>query len=221
MTRRLTGCTLVLTGSIVDDDMSAKTQRFIAALGQAMVVNKLSQRGIADRCGVTIGAITKYLRGEVEPDNASFRVQRRLAEALGVTVDSLWKYYESGEYSSGVSIRDIEGWLRSEARQEDLPVLMDALREAGTRWLQNKGCSGESSVDEGVEEEQPYLWPREELEAAKVPDRMLQRLGLTEEVLEALDQGEYDEDVVEAFSLACNYDVEAVREAFAERRPIG
>lgn len=206
--------------------MSEKVERFIGAIGQAMVVNKLSQRGLATRCGVTIGAITKYLRGEVEPDNVSFGVQRRLAEALGVTIDSLWNYYETGEYHSAVTVRDIESWLRSEAGQEDLPVLMSSLQEAGTRWLKERGEGGqcnESAAGVATRAEvtvQRYTWPREELAAAAVSERMLERLGLTEEVLDALEAGVYDDDVVEAFSVACNYEESAVREAFEGRRPV-
>lgn len=210
-----------MTGSMTGTTMSARIERFIAALGQAMVVNKFSQRALASYCGVTIGAITKYLRGEVEPENTSFGVQRHLARALGVTVDSLWSYYETGEYSSGVTVKDIESWLRSEAGQEDLPVLMDSLQEAGTRWLKQKGKGGQChEASPEVVESVRYQWPREELEAAEVSERMLQRLGLTEEVLDALERGEFDEEVVEAFSVACNYEEDAVREAFKERRPI-
>lgn len=206
--------------------MSERVERFIGAIGQAMVVNKLSQRGLAARCGVTIGAITKYLRGEVEPDNVSFGVQRRLAEALGVTIDSLWNYYETGAYHSAVTVRDIESWLRSEAGQEDLPVLMSSLQEAGTRWLEEKGeggrCHGSAAgVESGAEVVvQRYTWPREELAAAEVSERMLKRLGLTEEVLDALELGEYDDEVVEAFSVACNYEEAAVREAFEGQRAV-
>ena len=206
--------------------MSEKVERFIGAIGQAMVVNKLSQRGLAARCGVTIGAITKYLRGEVEPDNVSFGVQRKLAEALGVTINSLWNYYETGAYHSAVTVRDIESWLRSEAGQEDLPVLMSSLQEAGTRWLEERG-RGEQGYESAAEAKssavvapKKYTWPREELAAAEVSERMLRRLGLTEEVLDALELGEYDDEVVEAFSVACNYEEAAVREAFEERKAV-
>lgn len=201
----------------------SRTERFIAALGQAMVVNKFSQRALASFCGVTIGAITKYLRGEVAPENTSFGVQLHLARALGVTVDSLWRYYDTGEYASGLSVDDVESWLRSESGQEDLPVLMDSLQQAGKRWLQDKGHCYEaaSEVDEKGEEVVRYLWPREELETAGISGRMLERLGLTEEVLDALERGEYGDEVVEAFSVACNYEEEAVREAFSKRMPIG
>lgn len=187
-----------------------------------MVVNKMSQRGLAAYCGITSGGITKYLRGEVSPENVSLSVQLKIAEALGVTVDSLWRYYETGEYQSGISAQDVESWLRSESGQEDLPVLMSALQEAGSRWLQQSGRGGLVAGEEKEDsDDPPYTWPREEIATAEVPERILQRLGLTEEVLDALERGEFDEEVVEAFSVACNYEVEAVREAFKGRKPIG
>lgn len=182
-----------------------------------MVVNKLSQRGLAAHCGITIGGVTKYLRGEVDPERVSFGVQRKLAEALGVTLDSLWKYYDTGEYASGMSVRDIESWLRSEAGQEDLPVLMGSLQAAGARWLQQGGVG--SGGEEG-EKEELYAWPRDELKAVGVSRKMLEKVGLTEEVLRDLERGRYDEEVVEAFSLVCNYQEDAVREAFEGRRAI-
>lgn len=203
--------------------MNERIERFVSAIGEAMVFNKFSQRALAAHCGVTIGAITKYLRGEVAPENTSFGVQIQLAKAIGVTVDSLWRYYETGEYASGLGVDQVESWLRSESGQEDLPVLMDSLQQAGRRWLEKEGKTGEGHVRarRGAKKgEPPYTWPREELADVGVSERMREMMGLTEDVLSALELGEYDDRVVEAFSVACNYEEDAVREAFSKREPI-
>ena len=47
---------------------------------------------------------------------------------------------------------------------------------------------------------------------------MRKKLGLTDERLWKLaKEGEFDDDLIEAFSLACDYEESAVREAFEKR----
>lgn len=192
-------------------------ERFVKALGQSMVLNGLSQRGLCERMGITVGTLTKYLKGEVAPLKVGLGIQCALAETLGVTVDALMGYYREGEYLTHVSLQDVESWIRSDAGQEDLPTIMASLQQAGQRWL-GQPVVVEDAAPQGPP---PFHWPLQELDDAGVSEKFRERLGLTKERMEALSlRGEYDEDLIEAFSVACNYEIDAVRECFKERKPI-
>lgn len=112
-----------------------QVQQFIKAVNQAMLSNRLSQRALSERIGIKIGTLTKYLRGEVHPMKVGVGIQARLAEALGVTLDALLAYYRYGEYITAVSLDDVESWIRSDAGQQDLPVLMARCRSQGGAGL--------------------------------------------------------------------------------------
>ena len=194
---------------------SVQIKRFISALNQAQVVHRASQRGLCDLLGITVGTLTKYLRGEVLPTKVGLGIQSCLADALGVTLDALMNYYQTGEYATAVSIDEVESWIRSEAGQQDLPVLMASLQAAGQRWM-----DGEEPEPEVAKVER-WEWPIHEVRDSGVSDRFRGKIGLSDEALERLcEEGEYDEELIEAFSVACNYEIDAVREAFEKRQPI-
>ncbi len=109
--------------------------RFVNCLNQAMVAGRLSQRQLCERIGITIGSLTKYLRGAVAPLRVGTGIQAALAKELGVTLDALVAYYVHGHYVTEVSVEAVESWIRSEAGQEDLPRLMASLTDAGQRWM--------------------------------------------------------------------------------------
>lgn len=200
------------------DEERAQIDRFVKAINQAMVVNGLSQRGLCNLIGVKVGTLTKYLRGEVAPMKVGIGIQSALAEVLGVTTDALLGYYRNEEYLTAVTLDQVESWIRSDAGQEDFPVIMASLQAASQRLV-----SGEAKRAQQEEEDvlQPWDWPQRELEEAQLSERFLERNGLTEERIAALvERGEYDEDLVEAFSVACNYELDAVREAFRTRQAI-
>jgi transcriptional regulator with XRE-family HTH domain len=189
-----------------------EVERFVRALQQAMAVHQLSQRDLSARIGIQIGTMTKYLRGDVAPLRVATGIQSALARVLGVTTDALVAYYRCGEYATAIDCADVVSWIRSDALQADLPALLEALREAGQRWM------GELPPPVTLA---PYLWPIEELKEAGLSDKFRQRLGLTDEALKRLaTSGEFDEELAEAFSVACNYELGAVLEAFQNRRPI-
>lgn len=192
-------------------------KRFIKSLNQAMLLRGLSQRGLSDRIGIQVGTLTKYLRGEVAPARVGFAIQVDLAKVLGVTSDALMAYYREGEYATDLSLPDVASWIRCEAGQGDLPELMQSLQAAGLRWVEGgDAASGEEKRPA------PYTWPIEELREAGISDRFRERLGLTDERLRTLaETGDFDEDLAEAFSVACNYELPAVLEAFRGRQPIG
>lgn len=200
------------------EEERAQIERFVKAINQAMVVNGLSQRGLCERLGIQVGTLTKYLRGEVAPMKVGVGIQAALAGVLGVTVDALLGYYRNEEYLTAVSLEQVESWIRSDAGQEDLPALMASLQAAGQRWISGEAVEKQQEAADVL---QPWEWPLRELEDAQVSEKFRERLGLTAERMTALvERGEYDEDLIEAFSVACNYELDAVREAFEKRQPI-
>jgi hypothetical protein len=196
-----------------------RIERFIQALNQAMVTRKLSQRRMAAAIGVESGTFTKYLRGTVDPAKVGSAIQEALARQLGVTLDSLMSFYRGGTYLSGVSVSQIESWIRSEAGQQDLLVLLDALSEAGRRW--GGACIGAS--DRSQEPRlAPYEWPAQVVDQSGLNEAILERLGITPERLDALiEQGEIADELVDGFALLLKADAGSVREAFEARLPLG
>lgn len=193
--------------------MDPATERFVRAIRTALIgPPELSQRDLCKRLGVTIGSLSKYLRGEVAPDKVGFGVQCKLAATMGHTTDSLMRYYETGEWSCTTSLSDVVDWIRSAAGHSDLPVLLESMQ-----IMTNRSLEGSSDTPTRAD----YLWPLTELKSAEVSDKMRTKLGLTDEVLWRLaKEGVFDDELVEAFGLACDYEEDAVREAFTNRVPI-
>ena len=113
--------------NFINPDHSKEVQRFIESLNQAMVMHDISQRKLGDRMGVSIGTVTKYLRGEVNPFDVRTRITRNLAGLLGITPDALFDYYDTGEYKNTLTIKDVESWIRSTSETKDLPRILAAL----------------------------------------------------------------------------------------------
>lgn len=191
-----------------------RIQRFISALNQALVVNGFSQRKLAAEMGVESGTFTKYMKGLVDPIRVGAGIQAALAKTLGVTVDSLLAYYDSGHYLNQLNAEAVESWIRSEAGQEDLPELLQALMEAGDRWLKKPKKQPAAAIA-------PFSWPREEIEALGLPEPALEKLGIRMDAIERLgSEGTVDEALVEGFALLLHVDARAVRQAFEKRRPL-
>lgn len=192
--------------------------RFIGCLNQAMVAGRHSQRELCFRMGITIGSMTKYLRGSVSPMRVGLGIQAALARELGVTLDALYAYYVTGEYATDVTVEQVVSWIRSDAGQADLPELMESLKDAGQRWV---GGAPEAKALPAAKEVPPYTWPIEELKECGVSEVFRERLGLTDEALRKLaTKGEFTDELAEAFGIACNYKKEAVLEAFSKRMPV-
>lgn len=195
-----------------------QVQRFIKSLNQALVSNGFSQRDLCHELGISIGTMTKYLRGAVPPLRVGTGIQCRLARQLGVTLDALVSYYESGQYVTNVSVDDVASWIRSDAGQRDLPRIMASLEDAGKRWL--IGCDTCNTRDSPSQPKR-YDWPKEELDRLEIPEKVRQRLGLTDEALERLaTKGEYDQEMVECFAALIGLPPERVERAFKDRELI-
>lgn len=193
--------------------------RFSKALRQAMVVNQISERKMASLLGITSGTTQKYFRGEVDPLKVGTGVNRGLARLLGVTLDQLCDFYENGSYSkelaAGVNFEDVVSWMQSPAGAEHIGSILETAarvcRQGPIMLLQPETPEGPS----------PFTWPLEELEAAGVSAALRERMGLTAEALDGLVvRGEFDDDLVEAFSVATNLDPVEVRKAFTNRLAI-
>lgn len=191
-------------------------ERFVSCLHRAMVIGRHSQRYLSMLLGITIGSMTKYLRGEVAPLRVGLGIQALLAKELGVTLDALVAYYKTGEYLTEVSVDAVESWIRSEAGQSDLPRVLCSLKDATERLAEEQ-----EQAKAAAAELEPYTWPIEELKACNISEAFRNRMGLTDAALKKLaTTGEFDPELAEAFGIACNYETAAVIEAFRERRPV-
>ena len=189
------------------------TERFVKAIRTALIGPPArSQRELCAELGITIGSLSKYLRGEVSPAKVGFEVQANLARVLGHDIDSLHRYYSTGKWESELTLEDVMGWLQSQAVAEDLPQIMQSLALASTRMSE----SGSSKAE--AKKAAPYTWPMEALQEAGITDKLRERMGLGNDVLGRLvKDGQFDDDLVEAFSVAVNLEEAAVREAFENR----
>jgi transcriptional regulator with XRE-family HTH domain len=188
-----------------------EVERFVLALREAMVKHRFSERKLGEALEITIGTTQKYFKKIVHPFNVSTRVNRNLALLLGVSIDGLMRYYERGDYDTRTTFTEVVSWLRSNAGQEHMAPILEAMSE-----VSQKGAAKEK-----VTSRPRYDWPMEELRAAEISDALRERMGLGDEVMERLAvDGEFDDALVEAFSVATNLEGGAVREAFSKRIPI-
>lgn len=188
-------------------------ERFAQALRQAMVLNGWSERRLGGELGITIGTTQKYFRGKVHPMNVATRINRLLARHLGVSLDGLVAFYEGGPLESTLTFEQVVTWVRSNAGSEHLGSLVCAMSEAAKR--ENLPAA---AVPKNTE---PYTWPEQELDDAGISQRLRERMGLGQEVMRKLrEKGEFDDALVEAFSVAVNLEEDAVREAFKARQPV-
>lgn len=192
-------------------DRDTVNGRFVNALNTALVSNRYSQRKLCAHIGVTIGTMTKYMRGSINPLKVGTEVQEKLAEALGVNLPSLIAYYRTGEYASHITREDVTSWIRSEGAQEDIPFILDATSSVFKGGLEEK--KSESAVEK-------YRWPADVLESRNISTAMRERLGLTSAVMEGLSAGKFEPATVEAFAMLLNREVDEVETAFRTRSPL-
>ena len=134
-------------------------ERFIKAINTAqMGPPARSQRDLCAEMGITIGSLSKYLRGEVNPFDARFKVQVALAKVLGHSVDDLLHFYETGYWESELSLDDVTGWIKSMATLEDFNAVMGSMQQGQQRALQQYRTP--VPIKETIIE---YIWPLEAL----------------------------------------------------------
>ena len=173
-----------------------------------------SERRLATELGITIGTTQKYFRSMVHPLRVSTGVSKRLSVLLGITLDALVTFYETGTYQSDISFEEVVSWVRSTAGAEHISGMLEAMTAASQR------CPIAGALPLAGRRA-PYTWPREELEAAEVPEWLQEKMGLTAQVLDALEnEGVFSDELVAAFAVATNFEEDAVREAFSNREPV-
>lgn len=112
-------------------------QRFQQSLNEALVLDgKISQRELCKRLDITIGTMTKYLRGEVNPFDVKTRITMNLAAELKMTPESLYNFFKTGKYGNGVDIDAVESWIRSSAGQADFPRILNSLAFSQNKSLE-------------------------------------------------------------------------------------
>ena len=104
-----------------------RIERFKSVLTESMITNQYTQRKLCDELGITIGTMTKYLRGAVDPNRVATEIQAALARTLGKTTDALLHYYASGDYGSELTMQQVVSWCTSQMSQGDIPVLLAAI----------------------------------------------------------------------------------------------
>jgi transcriptional regulator with XRE-family HTH domain len=199
---------------------SQRLERFAKALRQAMVVNQVSERKMATMLGITSGTTQKYFRGEVDPLKVGTGVNRGLARMLGVSLDQLCDFYETGKYtkelSAAVGFEDVVSWMQTQDGAEHIAQILETAAR-----VCKQGPSLMGNCEESGAKLEPFTWPLDELKNAGVSAALQERMGLTAEVLRALvEDGKFDDELVEAFSVATNLDPREVRKAFEKRLPI-
>ena len=203
---------------LVPPGSGAAIERFAQALRQAMVIHRWSERRLASEMGITVGTTQKYFRGKVHPLRVSTGINSKLACLLGISLDKLVHFYETGEYEASrvAGFDEVLSWLRSEAGVEHLVPLLQALADAGGKARATACVEGEQEVK--PEPPPRYDWPLEELRETEISDALRRRMGLSDGALERLaTTGEFDDELVEAFSVATNLEEASVREAFTRR----
>ena len=116
--------------SLTKSENKLQVERFIQSLNQLMITQKLSQRKASDKIEITIGTMTKYLRGEVNPFDVKTRITRNLARELGMTPEALYSFYETGDYKDDLTISDVVSWIKSTSKFDDMPSILKALSDS-------------------------------------------------------------------------------------------
>jgi len=192
-------------------EVGAVNSRFVNALRQSMISNRLSQRELCAEIGITIGTLTKYLRGSISPTKVGLEIQEKLAATLGVSLTALSAYYKTGEYVSRITIDDVTSWIKKESVQADMPLIMAA---ASTSVAFDRPAieTVEVAIDQPL-----YTWPADQLLAKGIKRELREAVGLSDDVMEALSHGKYDEACVKSFAVLVDESIEDIAAAFKER----
>ena len=123
-------------------------ERLQRVINEILIREAISQRELSRRIDITIGTMTKYLRGEVNPYDIKTRITINLARELKVTPDSLYEYLRTGEYLSTTNIDAVDSWIRSSAGQEDFARILSSLAYSQNKALQSSTVNLDSITKE-------------------------------------------------------------------------
>ena len=106
----------------------ARKKNFIFALEQAQsndaiaikdgITKGLSQRDLCKKLEITIGTLSKYLRGLVDPLDVKSGIQKNLASSLSISLDSLIDFYSSGKMTSNLNPNQISYRIKENSKKD-------------------------------------------------------------------------------------------------------
>lgn len=195
-----------------------RIERFKSVLTEAMIVNQYTQRKLCEELGITIGTMTKYLRGAVDPNRVATEIQAALAKALGKTTDALLHYYASGDYGSELTMQQVVSWCTSQMAQSDIPVLLAAISRGSDPLLKGSNPSAlPPGKPEFVITEADVEFFSQTIDGAMqfLMDRGISHEKAWRKIAYQLDEMECDEqeisEIQTLFNGTCEYSVEFLK----------
>jgi len=195
-----------------------RIERFKSVLTEAMITNQYTQRKLCEELGITIGTMTKYLRGAVDPNRVATEIQAALAKTLGKTTDALLHYYASGDYGSELTMQQVVSWCTSQMSQSDIPVLLAAISRGSDPLLKGSNAPAlPPGTEDVVLTEADVEFFSQTIDGAM---QFLMDRGITHEkawrrIAYQLDEMECDEQEISEmqtmFSGKCEYSVEFLK----------
>ena len=203
-----------------------RIERFKSVLTESMITNQYTQRKLCDELGITIGTMTKYLRGAVDPNRVATEIQAALARTLGKTTDALLHYYASGDYGSELTMQQVVSWCTSQMSQGDIPVLLAAISRGSDPLLKGSEPPALPQTVRGVTEADAALFGQMISGAMQ----LLNEKGINErkawrQIAFQLDEMECEEqeisDIQSMFNGEVEYSVEWLQAKFTHFRAKG
>ena len=203
-----------------------RIERFKSVLTESMITNQYTQRKLCDELGITIGTMTKYLRGAVDPNRVATEIQAALAKSLGKTTDALLHFYESGDYGSELTMQQVVSWCTSQMSQGDIPVLLAAISRGSDPLLKGSEPPALPQTVRGVTEADAALFGQMISGAMQ----LLNEKGINErkawrQIAFQLDEMECEEqeisDIQSMFNGEVEYSVEWLQAKFTHFRAKG
>jgi len=106
----------------------ARKENFIEALKKAQrndaiaikdgITKGLSQRDLCKKLEITIGTLSKYFRGLVDPLDVKSGIQKNLASSLSISLDSLIDFYSSGKMTSNLNADQVSSWIKENSKKD-------------------------------------------------------------------------------------------------------
>ena len=92
---------------------------------------QVSQRALCRELDITIGTLTKYLRGETDPFNVQSRINKKLASKRKMSLDSLLEFYSTGKLKTDLKADEVFAWVK-ETSKKDPSKIFELIMEIGT-----------------------------------------------------------------------------------------
>jgi predicted XRE-type DNA-binding protein len=188
--------------------------RFAQVVKKILADRDLSQQQLADRyLNVSQACIRDYVGGEkTSPTQVRLITMIKIAELYGCTVDGLYHYLRTGRWKRGISVTDVEGYIRSIADPKILLAIMalaqnileqkiDALNIPVEQEKFNPSTKLIALIEhESAKVESPYQW-----------ETLLRAFEISEEDIEDLYIGQLPTlELLMKFSKVFRMDIDAL-----------